>query len=225
MIALLPMKAHSDRVPNKNNRELNGKPLFYHIADTLRTTRIFQNLVINTDSEEIAQLALNRYGPWVIIHERPRNLCGDFVSMNLIIADDISRLGLNEDYMQTHSTNPFLKPSTIEEAAAIYKKNVESNISHNLFSVNEYKSRFFNAKLDPLNHDIYELKRTQDLSPIFEENSNFYFFSGVSFMEKQNRITKNAKVYTMSSCGFEALDIDTEQQWQLAEQIAKLQKI
>ena len=113
-IALLPMKGHSERVKNKNIKNLCGKPLFFYIADTLRSLKFVKKLVINTDSQKIANLAIEKYGEWVEIHDRPNHLKGDEISMNKIIDYDINLSGVNNFYLQTHSTNPLLEAETIE---------------------------------------------------------------------------------------------------------------
>ena len=90
-IALLPMRHTSERIPQKNYRELAWKKLFYYVADTLFKSKIFKKLIINTDSEKISALVLERYSDWVVIHKRPEVLRGDLVSMNKIIEYDIKK--------------------------------------------------------------------------------------------------------------------------------------
>ena len=86
------MKGHSERVPMKNIRDLVGRPLFCHLGDTLRDTGLFESLVINTDSYELANFATQRYGTWVRIIERPKEICGDHVPMNSILEYDVKLL-------------------------------------------------------------------------------------------------------------------------------------
>ena len=178
MYALLPMKEHSERIPEKNFRLLNDKPFFFYIADTLKATGLFTKLVIDTDGKLIEDLAKERYGDWVVIIQRPEELCGDYVAMNEIIAHDINILGIENDFMQTHSTNPFLTSKTIQKATEMYLSGKSSGAFDSLFSANELKTRLYDKDMAPLNHSPAELIRTQDLETIYEENSNFYFFSG-----------------------------------------------
>lgn len=221
MIALLPMKGHSERVPNKNIRPLNGRPLFYHIADTLKNTGLFEALAINTDSGEIAQLAIDRYGDWVRIIDRPPDLIGDHVSMNSIIAHDIALLGTENDYFQTHSTNPFLSAETIRSAVERFHVGSRNGEFDSLFSVNALKTRLYDKNLNPINHNPAVLGRTQDLDIIYEENSNFYIFTANSFFCKKHRIGPNAAPYVMSRHAVESIDIDDIVDWEFAEMILK----
>ena len=90
IVALLPMKANSERVKGKNFREFCGKPLFRWILDALLAIDEIDEVVINTDARHI--LAENGLveGGRVRIRDRKPELCGDTVSMNLILADDIA---------------------------------------------------------------------------------------------------------------------------------------
>jgi CMP-N-acetylneuraminic acid synthetase len=221
MIALLPMKEHSERVPNKNIRDLHGRPLFYYIADTLKNTGIFKLLAIDTDSPAIAQLATERYGDWVRIIDRPTELVGDHVSMNLILAHDISVLGAGNDYFQTHSTNPLLSAGTIRAAVDQYYAGSRNGEFDNLFSVNALRTRLYDKDLKPVNHNPAVLGRTQDLNVIYEENSNFYIFSGECFACNNHRIGRNPKPYVMSRNSVEGIDIDEISDWDIAEMILK----
>ena len=216
------MKGYSERVPNKNFRLLGNKPFFFYIADTLRETGLFTHLVINTDSNKISDLAEERYKDWVIVIKRPKELCGDYVSMNEIIACDVETIGINCEYMQTHSTSPFLSAETIESAAKIYQKKSQDGNIDSLFSVNALRTRLYDSNLRPINHNPSDIIRTQDLNVVYEENSNFYFFSGQSFMVKRHRIGINAICYPMSRSSIECLDVDDMDDWRLAEMICNL---
>lgn len=221
MIALLPMKEHSERVRGKNIKPLNGMPLFFYVADTLKDTDLFRLLAINTDSGEIAKLAKDRYGNWAAIIERPPELVGDHVPMNLIIAHDIALLGQKYDYFQTHSTNPLLRSETIQAAVKQYHAGRQSGELDSVFSVHALRTRLYDKNLKPINHDPFVLGRTQDLDVIYEENSNFYIFSGESFKRNNHRIGRRARPYVMSRNSAEGIDIDETSDWDFAELVIK----
>ena len=215
--ALLPMKGHSERVPNKNMRTFAGRPLYYHVAKTLQRSNHVSAIVINTDSEVIASDALNCFDK-VIIIDRPPGICGDDVPMNDIIAHDLSLLE-GENYLQTHSTNPLLTLETLNKAIAEYFASIGQFDS--LFSVTRLQTRLYWENGKPVNHNPKELLRTQDLPPLFEENSNLYLFSKHSFEKAgRKRIGLNPKMFVMDS--LEALDIDTEEDFVLAETLYKM---
>jgi N-acylneuraminate cytidylyltransferase len=221
LIALLPLKGNSERVSQKNIRPLNGKPLFFYVADNIRKTKLFDKLVINTDSANIKKMAMERYGGWVNINNRPRDLQGDMISMNRIIEYDVKSMGISHDYMQTHSTSPFLSPKTIASAVTEYRKQKKAGSLDSLFSVSEIHSRLYTKNLCPINHAPHVLARTQDLEVVYEENSAFYLFSGESFMTNDHRIGKFAKIFPMPRNSLECLDIDEIEDWVFAEKILK----
>jgi CMP-N-acetylneuraminic acid synthetase len=217
MVALLPMKDNSERVIGKNFKKLNEIPLFFYIADSLEKTGLFSTLAINTDSEKISELAKKRFGSWVEIIERPKKLCGDFVSMNDIISHDVRYFKNEVDFLQTHSTNPFLKKETIIDAYKTYISSIKNGKYNCVFSVNSINTRLYDKNLKPINHNSEVLVRTQDLDEIFEENSNFYFFSRSSFLDNNHRIGSNPKPYIMDKNSIETLDIDNLSDWLKAE--------
>ena len=214
---LLPLKNNSERVPGKNTRMMNGKPLFFHIADKLCSTKYFKNLIINTDSPQIVDMAKERYKDWVIINNRKESICGDYVPMNEIIANDLKLID-GKYFFQTHSTNPLLTEKTIKKAINHFFENKDKIDS--VFSVSELKVRLFDKRLRPINHKTGELKRTQDLDPIYEENSSFYIFSKSSFVSSNNnRIGLKPGVFVTNK--IESIDIDEEEDFLIAESLSK----
>ena len=111
IVALLPMKANSTRVPGKNFRDLCGKPLFRWILDTLLEVEQISNIVINTDARHLLHEKGTEESSRICIRDRKPEICGDDVSMNLVLADDV--LSVPADiYLMTHTTNPLISAST-----------------------------------------------------------------------------------------------------------------
>ena len=211
------MKAHSERVPNKNIRLLAGKPLYHYVAEILHQSHFVKEILIDTDSDAIAEEAAKHF-PKVRIIKRPVDLCGDFVSMNDIIAYDITQSS-SDHFLQTHSTNPLLSDDILNAAIETYFESLETNDS--LFTVTAFQSRFYWADGEPINHDPDVLLRTQDLPEIYEENSNLYIFSRQAFAEAGGkRIGKSPRLFPMSK--MESVDIDDQDDWHLAEALIKL---
>jgi len=222
IVALVPMKGHSERVPNKNLRPFCGKPLCHWIIHSLQKSHYVKDIVVNTDSQKIAENIHQNFNGVKII-DRPDEIRGDFVSMNTIIAYDLSQLS-GEHFLQTHSTNPLLNTETIDKAIALYFRNLGTHDS--LFTVTRHNARFYWGDGNPINHDPQELIRTQDLPPIFEENSSLYIFSRESFKQSGGKRI-GLKPYMFEISKFEAVDIDEEDDFQLAELLcqAKLNKL
>jgi CMP-N-acetylneuraminic acid synthetase len=217
-IALLPMKAHSARVSGKNFREFAGKPLFRWILDTLLEVKEIDRIVINTDARDILAEKGLVDTDRILIRDRKPEICGDFVSMNLVIADDLENVPADA-YVMTHTTNPLLSAGTMRAALASYGAGVASGAHDSLFTVNKFQTRFYREDGSPVNHDPDNLIRTQDLEPWFEENSNLYIFSRDSFAATNARIGKKPILFETPRA--ESADIDDQDGWDIAETLAK----
>lgn len=217
IVALLPMKANSERVKGKNFRDLGGRPLFRWVMNTLLSVDAISRVVINTDACSV----LSRFGiethSRLLVRERKPELCGDMVSMNLVLADDIMNVGADA-YLMTHVTNPFLSAHTINGALDAYRTGIQNGSADSLFTVNRVQARFYRHDGSPVNHDPNNLLRTQDLEPWYEENSNLYIFSRRSFEQSNARIGKKPILFEMSK--LESVDIDDQSDWDLAEALA-----
>jgi len=212
--ALVPIKNHSERVEGKNFRDFCGKPLYHHIIHTLDRVYAVDEVVINTESPRVISEAPG-LSCKVRIIERPVGLCGDFISTNKIFKYDLSQTKADV-YIQTHSTNPILKADTI--AKAIAKFISVENEYDSLFGVNEHYSRFYKPDCTAVNHDPANLVRTQDLEPMYEENSSLYVFTKESFKKKGQRI--GDKPFMFVTPPIESIDIDDEITFRIAELLA-----
>lgn len=218
--ALLPMKGNSERVKNKNMKKFGGAPLYHAVMKSLLASKYIEYVVINTDSKLISKDAKDHFGDSVLIIDRPIEIQGDFVSMNDIIAYDLTNLE-GEYFLQTHSTNPLLKTETIDKAIEKYFNGLKEFDS--IFGVTKVQTRFYNKDIKPINHNPQELRRTQDLEPLYEENSNFYIFSKESFQNAGNkRIGLKPSFSEVNK--LESVDIDELEDFELAELLYKKQK-
>jgi CMP-N-acetylneuraminic acid synthetase len=212
------MKAHSERVPGKNFRPFAGKPLFRWILDNLLAIDAIAEVVINTDARaRLAEAGLTD-GPRVRLRDRKPELCGDFVSMNLVLADDVAAVPADV-YVMTHTTNPLLSAATIRGALDAFGAAAARGAADSLFTVNRFQSRFYGADGRAINHDPNNLIRTQDLEPWFEENSNLYVFTAASFRATGARIGRRPVMYETPRR--ESFDIDDQEGWDLAELVAR----
>jgi CMP-N-acetylneuraminic acid synthetase len=211
IIALVPMRHHSQRVPGKNFRPLAGKPLFHHIISSLLACPEIAQVVVDTDSPTVMQ-GLQQHFPTVVVLERPESLRGDLVSMNEVLLYDTSQVKADY-YLQTHTTNPLLKASTISQA-------VQTLLAHtpeydSLFSVTRRQVRLWDQLGRAINHNPAILMQTQDLPPVYEENSCLYIFTRHTLSGRLNRIGERPLMFEMDSA--EAWDIDEELDFAITE--------
>lgn len=211
IVALVPMRHDSQRVKGKNYRLLAGKPLYHHILSTLLNCPEISEVVVDTDSQPIMDGIKVDY-PQVRIFVRPEHLRSGEISMNEVLLHDISQVEA-DFYLQTHSTNPLLTPGTISHAIQIMIENYPGYDS--LFSVTRWQTRLWDELGRAINHNPAVLLRTQDLPPVYEENSCLYIFTRQTLQNEHNRIGERPFLFEIDAS--EAWDIDEEIDFLMAD--------
>ena len=218
LAALVPMRHHSQRVPGKNYRPLAGKPLFHHILETLLAVPEIETVIVDTDSEPVmdgvhrfVSTTLNSGFPNVRLIQRPEHLRADDVPMNEILLHDTAQVEA-DFYLQTHSTNPLLKSETISRGIQAFLANYPAKDS--LFSVTRLQTRLYDQFGKAINHNPLELIQTQDLPPVYEENSCMYIFTRANLAAKRHRISDHPLMFEIDAS--EAWDIDEELDFEIA---------
>jgi CMP-N-acetylneuraminic acid synthetase len=205
LVAFVPMRHHSQRVPGKNYRLLAGKPLFHHIIETLLAVPGIAEILVDTDSEPVME-GLRQHFPQVRVVPRPEHLRADNVPMNDILIHDTAQVQA-DFYLQTHSTNPLLNPETISRAIQLLITNYPNHDS--LFSVTRLQTRLYFQDGRALNHDPAVLIQTQDLPPVYEENSCLYIFTRDNLIRRHHRIGETPLMF----------EIDAEEAWDIDEEL------
>jgi CMP-N-acetylneuraminic acid synthetase len=204
LAALVPMRHHSQRVPGKNYRPLAGRPLYQHIIETLLSVPEISTVVVDTDSEPVME-GLRQHFPQVVILPRPEHLRADAIPMNEILLYDTSQVQA-DFYLQTHSTNPLLRPGTVSQAIQTFW--ADYPLHDSLFSVTRLQTRLYDQHGQAMNHDPNILLQTQDLPPVYEENSCLYIFTREALERRRNRLGDRPLMFIMEAD--EAWDIDEE---------------
>jgi len=215
LTAIVPMRHSSERVPGKNYRDFAGKPLFHYVVQTLLDCKQIDQVVIDTDSDIVMEQCAEHF-PTVLVLERPEHLKDGAIPMNDVLLNTINQVP-SEFYLQTHSTNPILTAATLSAGIDTFFKSYPMYDS--LFSVTRKHVRFWDSLARPINHNANILLRTQDLPPIFEENSCFYLFTKEILESKHNRIGNRPYLYEIPEA--EAQDIDVELNFIMAELLYK----
>ena len=199
------MRHHSQRVSGKNYRPLAGKPLFQHIIETLLAVPEIDHILVDTDSPPVVE-GLQRHCPTVQVIDRPEHLRADDIPMNEILAYDTAQVDA-DFYLQTHSTNPLLRPETISRA-------IETFLAHypaydSLFSVTRLYTRLYDQLGRAINHNPAILLQTQDLPPVYEENSCLYIFTRQNLLARRHRIGERPLMF----------DVDADEAWDIDEEL------
>ncbi len=217
VVAFMPIRHSSERVPGKNYRDLDGAPLFHHMVRTLSACPEVRRVAIDTDSPTVAAQCAEHF-PDVEVIDRPEHLLGGDVPMTEILRHDASVVD-SDWYLQTHSTSPLLRSSTISAGLAALEAALDAHDS--LFSVTRLQTRLYDAEFAPVNHDPAVLLRTQDLPPLYEENSGMYVFSREQIAAGR-RFGDRPLLFEIDP--LEATDIDEEPDFVLAEALHRLQR-
>lgn len=216
--AIVPMRHMSMRVPGKNYRPFAGRPLYHHIVQELLACDLLAEVAIDTDSDWLRDDTA-RHFPDVRVLERPAHLQADTVPMNDVLLNTTSQIGA-DFYLQTHSTNPLLRAPTINRALQTFLDNYP--IHDSLFGVTRIQARLWDQLTLPVNHNPAFLLRTQDLPPIYEENSCLYLFSRETLASRHNRIGERPLMFEIDK--LEAWDIDEELDFKVAEYLFRMRR-
>jgi CMP-N-acetylneuraminic acid synthetase len=205
------MRHKSQRVPGKNYRLLAGRPLYQHIISTLLQCPEIDEIVVDTDSPVVMD-GLRLGFPTVHLLERPEHLRADAIPMNEILAYDTSQVEA-DFYLQTHSTNPLIRPETVSKALQTLLSSYPSYDS--LFSVTRLQTRLWDQLGRAINHNPAILLQTQDLPPVYEENSCMYIFTRQGLLARRNRLGERPLLFKIDPA--EAWDIDDETDFLIAD--------
>lgn len=211
--AIVPMRHHSERVPGKNYRPCAGRPLYHWIVETLLACPAIHEVVIDTDSPTILEEAAVRF-PRVCLLERPEHLRSGETPMNDVLLHTTGQVAADV-YLQTHSTNPLLRPETVEQAVGRFLASYP--VYDSMFGVTRLQTRLWDSLARAVNHNPAILLRTQDLPPIYEENSCLYLFPREVLVRRHNRVGERPMLFEVPRD--EAWDIDEEADFEMVEML------
>lgn len=214
LTAIVPMRGGSERVKNKNLRSFGGQPLFTRILEALTASSRVDSIVVDTDSDDIESAVL-AFNPAQAIVRRPEHLGRGDAPMNSVLENTLSQVE-GDRFLQVHSTSPLLSSATIDRAIDEW---LASPRHDSAFGVTRIQARFWTVQGEPINHDFSALLPTQDLEPLCLENSALYLFSRESLNRTGNRIGRDPLMIDIPA--LDALDIDTEEDFLLAEAVFK----
>jgi len=210
----MPLKSTSNRIKGKNIKLMNGKPLCMYIIETImRSVYLRNHLWIDTDSEEIVDI-IKSYGYNINYFIRDPSLSDNSTDGNRLLENAINNIPTHEYYFQLLCTSPFLKIETIETCIEMLLKSTEKK---SIVCVNS--KAMYTWKNGKPDYDVSKIPNSNTLEKINIEAMCFYGISGKDFKENKTRIGSNPIMYEISD--EEAIDINTMDEFKLAEKIAK----
>ena len=208
----IPIKANSERVPGKNLRELNGKKLYQYICEHIKQADVFDDVYIDTNSEEVAEYAKSiGFHP---IERKPELLQNSANGNDLLVSHYLSYPDYDY-YFQLFATAPYMQPETIQKC---YNTLISSEKYDSCFTAIENHG-FYWFGGNPINYRPGILPRSQDMMPVLEETTGLYGISKESLEKYRCRIGRDPYIHCVSK--FEAVDINTEEDFRIAEFIGK----
>ena len=204
-VALIPIKLNSQRLPHKNILPIAGHPLCWHVCNTLLHVKGIDEIYVYCSDENVTD-----YIPKGVKYlKRDKRLDGDLVKGFEIYKSFIDEVSADY-YVLAHTTSPFIKTESIENALGY----VLSGKNDSAFSAQRIQT-FAWYKGQPINYDINDVPRTQDMEPIWVETSAFYIFSKTLFLNDNRRIGYNPYIQEVNE--IEAVDIDEKKDYEYAK--------
>ncbi len=212
-VALIPIKMNSQRLPHKNILPIAGHPLCWHLCNTLNQVRGLDDVYVYC-----SDAAVKQYIPKETkFLQRPEWLDGDLVKGFDIYREFINKVDADV-YVLAHTTSPFIKVSSCQTAI----DHVLSGANDSAFSAQRIQTfAWYQGK--PINYELNDVPRTQDMEPIWVETSAFFMFRKEIFTVHNRRIGFHPYIQEVS--GIESVDIDEKKDYDLACMFAKAEGI
>ena len=226
-IAIIPARSGSKRIPNKNIKDFLGKPIIAYSIETALQSGLFDEVMVSTDSEDIAVIA-RQYGAKVPFL-RSIDTADDYATLSDVIVEVLQTYRDKENLEFDHiccllATAPFVQK---EDIIATYNKLIHNDIDA-VFPVVRYdfpiqRAMQFEGNLirmiAPENKDV----RSQDLPPSFYDAGLFYWIKTQVFNKQKTLWTDQTSALEISA--HKAQDIDTPEDWRMAELKYKLLQV
>ena len=217
-IAIIPARGGSKRIPRKNIKEFLGKPIIAYSIEAAIKSRLFDEVMISTDDDEIANIGI-KYGANIPFMRSKKN-SDDFAStadVLIEVLEDFMKLGNEFDYFCCiYPTAPFITAKKLKDSYRLMiDKDVDSIIPVVKFSYPPQRSFVIkNGKL-LYREPQYINSRSQELEPIYHDAGQFYWCKVDTFIKYKSLITYKTLPFVVSE--MEIQDVDNEEDWKLAE--------
>ncbi len=208
VVSFIPIKLDNQRLPGKNLLDLEGRPVCDYIFKTVESIDEIDEKYVYCSDE-----AIKPYIPkGLTFLQRDKYLDGYLVK-GLEIIDAFVKDVDADVYVLTHATQPFTKAESLRNAL----EKVTSGAYDSAFSavvLQDYM--WYHGK--PFNYDLTDIVRTQELEPVYMETGAFFIFRKEVFTKLHRRIGENPYIYEIDQ--FEAVDIDTAEDFEFAKAVA-----
>ncbi|WP_026498304.1 pseudaminic acid cytidylyltransferase [Butyrivibrio sp. WCD2001] len=218
-IAIITARGGSKRIPRKNIKEFCGKPIINYSIEAALASGIFDEVMVSTDDEEIAEIA-KKAGAKVPFFRSAEtsNDTATTADVLLEVLDEYEKRGQSYEYgCCIYPTAPFVTARKLKEAMdELVKSGAESIVPMQEFSYPPQRGLFIDDKgLVKMLHPEYATTRSQDLQKQYHECGQFYIFRNDAFRIQKDTTMEKSIPYIIDPV--ESQDIDNESDWLLAE--------
>ncbi|ENN9980413.1 pseudaminic acid cytidylyltransferase [Vibrio vulnificus] len=220
LLTIIPARGGSKRIPKKNIKNFLGMEIIGYPIKAALQAKVCDDVIVSTDSYDIQSVAL-KYGASVPFTRSDKN-SDDFATTFDVIKEVLDKV--REDYEFVcciYPTSVFVTAEMIQEALRLLKddKNATSIASVLQYSHPIQRSLSVKSSYLQSNHPEFYNSRSQDLEPNFHDAGQFYIFKADAVLDEKRLITKNCIPFLLD--GNKAQDIDTIEDWEIAEIIYK----
>lgn len=223
-IAIITARGGSKRIPKKNIKDFCGKPILAYSIEAAIQSNLFDEVMVSTDSEEIAEAA-RRYGAKVPFMRSERT-SDDFATTSdvlLEVLEEYEKIGRQFEYMACiYPTAPFITPEKLKNALELLKTTEGANEIRPVvpFSFPPQRGSVINGKWLEMKWKENFKVRSQDLETIYHDCGQFYFYKVKKYLENNGCFEDGVLPMIMDE--LEVQDIDNERDWELAQVKYKL---
>lgn len=217
-IAIITARGGSKRIPRKNIKLFLGKPIIEYSIEAALSSGIFDEVMVSTDDEEIAEIAMKAGA--AVPFMRSEATANDYATTTDVLLEVLDRYkerGQEFDYMAClYPTNPFITPDKLKKAMDLISSNDYAEVLPVVqFSFPPQRAYVFKEN-DSLQYKWEEFKnaRSQDLEKMYHDAGQFYFYDVKKYVENKG---VKGKIYPLICPEHEVQDIDTEEDWKMAE--------
>ena len=225
-MAVIPARGWSKRIPKKNIKKFRGKPMIAYSIEAAIKTDIFDDIIVSTDSQEIAEIS-KKYGARVPFI-RPDKLSDDFTTSSAVMAHATRWLQENYSALNLvcciYATAPFIHKEDLLNAYEIFKTDNWSYVFSATtfpFPIQRAIKRLDNGGITMFQPECHE-SRSQDLEEGFHDAGQFYFGKPDAWITREKVFQNNSEIVVLPR--WRVQDIDTIEDWENTEKLFHLYK-
>lgn len=219
-IAVIPARGGSKRIPGKNIRSFAGKPLIAYSLSAATASAVFDEIIISTDDDAIAELALSLGATYVV--KRPESLANDIVGTTPVVKHALETYQREQqvsvDFVCCiYATAPFLQAEFLRNGLMQLKQNTYKSFAFSVTSFGfpiQRAIRVTDGGVEPISKELMG-KRSQDLETCYHDAGQFYWGRSKAYQHSERMFAAHSIPIILPRHLVQ--DIDTEEDWQRAE--------